>query len=393
MEWPMWLIRGDILASLPGITTHEDLVRQGKLCQWQPGHPRRVALISHQWVSVNHPDPQGKQLSVLQEALRNMASGKASVVVDAFTAGHVGLRSGIELAMPSAEEQRACLEWDYWYDYFSIPQLDVQSLHMAIKSIPAYCCVVDFTIVLAPCLQHEDSGEVLGVLSWQRRGWCRLERSASLFASRACLIMVTSPQKLVVKSGPEWVVGWPVEGDFSLETDRHMVGEVTSILLSIYRTGLWKKGDLQAWRFYTALMSKTKLYPDFPPNESLSHFLQRYNMSAADSSQLSPLMLASMEGNLSVMQALLREGCDIDATTKFEIPEAHVNGTNTALSLAAQISTPEAVQLLLQARASVNLPKAQGGVPLLTHASYFGNAAVLPLLIRAHADVNEGCFV
>ena len=72
-------------------------------------------------------------------------------------------------------------------------------------------------------------------------------------------------------------------------------------------------------------------------------------MIASDSSQLSPLMLASLEGNLSVMQALLREGCDVDATTKFEIPEAHVNGTNTALSLAAQISTPEAVQLLLQA--------------------------------------------
>ena len=75
---------------------------------------------------------------------------------------------------------------------------------------------------------------------------CRLERSASLFASRACLIMVTSPQKLVVKSGPEWVVGWPVEGDFSLETDRHMVGEVTSILLSIYRTGLFEQAKPSA---------------------------------------------------------------------------------------------------------------------------------------------------
>ena len=31
----------------------------------------------------------------------------------------------IPLPMPSDEEQRNCLDWDFWYDYISCPQLSV----------------------------------------------------------------------------------------------------------------------------------------------------------------------------------------------------------------------------------------------------------------------------
>ena len=34
-------------------------------------------FVSHQWLSHDHPDPHGEQFRVLQDALRNLRSGKS----------------------------------------------------------------------------------------------------------------------------------------------------------------------------------------------------------------------------------------------------------------------------------------------------------------------------
>ena len=37
-----------------------------------------IIFVSHQWLGSSHPDPKSQQLPVLQEALRNILSGKST---------------------------------------------------------------------------------------------------------------------------------------------------------------------------------------------------------------------------------------------------------------------------------------------------------------------------
>ena len=150
------------------------LHRTLRLCSWRPGHSRRVVLISHQWAGLRHPDPAFKQFTVLQQALRNLSAGKVKMQMDTISA-----INGIELEMPSPEEQVNCSEWDFWYDYFACPQITGTSHHPCeyspevtrlVQSIPAYCTIASFMLVLAPSIQHSDTGEVISQRTWHKRG-------------------------------------------------------------------------------------------------------------------------------------------------------------------------------------------------------------------------------
>ena len=111
-----------------------------------------------------------KQFSVLQNALLNLASGKAHMQMDSVSA-----INGFHLSMPSQQEQLACLEWDFWYDYFGCPQMTgtgtasqqkLPDIQAVVNSIPAYCGIADFTLVLAPAIKHTDSGTTISQRTW-----------------------------------------------------------------------------------------------------------------------------------------------------------------------------------------------------------------------------------
>ena len=66
MKFPMWLIPGSVLAQLEHpLLPHEMLLQQGKLVRWEPGHPRMVVFISHEWLGTYHPD---RALQTVQSA-------------------------------------------------------------------------------------------------------------------------------------------------------------------------------------------------------------------------------------------------------------------------------------------------------------------------------------
>ncbi|CAE7329491.1 AKT1 [Symbiodinium necroappetens] len=296
MKFPMWLIPGSVLARLEHpLLPHETLLQQGKLVRWEPGHPRKVVFISHEWLGTYHPDPDFKQFKVLQLALENLRKGLARVRKDT-----VSELLRIPLPMPSDAEQRNCLDWDFWYDYISCPQLSVVSdmevtmeemsaskgeLADAIASIPAYCDKADYTIVL--------------------------------------VVEVGAVQSALPRSS--------LQGRFTVEEDRKVLQELT--------------GEAEFL------------------NEDLDHFLDRYSLLDARS---------AVEG----MTPLL--------------PEAHIDGTVlTALSLAASLSSKEAVLALLDARASLDLPSGISGAGVVVQAAYFGNASVLGTLIERRGDMNH----
>ena len=78
--FPMYTVQSHVLLEMKEVRPHEDLLAQGLLTKFHHtmGH---AAFVSHQWVESSHPDPRGQQLKILQDAIRNVASGKIQVVV------------------------------------------------------------------------------------------------------------------------------------------------------------------------------------------------------------------------------------------------------------------------------------------------------------------------
>lgn len=77
----MWVLKvSDFLQMELPLPKHEELQAQGLL------YPRGVLsyciFVSHQWLSLEHPDPEGEQLLVLQKCLQNICNGTISVQND-----------------------------------------------------------------------------------------------------------------------------------------------------------------------------------------------------------------------------------------------------------------------------------------------------------------------
>jgi len=399
MYFPMYLVPGYVMMNIgPKLYPFEHMLKHGQLIKWRRNHQRTVVFVSHQWLSKHHPDPECKQLSVLQEALRNMAAGLLKPRRDAIS-------DVLRLALPAPDKDDllSCLEWDFWYDYMCCPQKASRSqvtcpgmgtdLEGAIRSIPSYVDVADHVLVLVPSLYHFDTGEVIGQCSWNSRGWCRAERIAGVCSRRPkSLLTLTSACSLLISGGPEWVSAWPREGKVTVGEDCFVLQKLTSGLLRLKCDSLMQRGDLHGWRFYQALMPKAGGCGIL--EEDTSAFMERYKMDGLSTSQLegglSPLMLASIEGNLRIMRQLINAKANVDAQLHWRLQEAHIEGKIiTALSLAAALSTPEAVVTLLDAKASTDLPIGLSGSSVLATACYFGNSDTVQVLIERKCPVNQ----
>ena len=137
-----------------------------------------LLFVSHQWTSYTEPDPSGKQLALLQAALRHVAGGafkkadrpeedrRVSVSDRKCTADYFAHLDRLVNCPTGA--------W-VWLDFWSIPQADEARQTRAIRSIPAYLEVADAMVSLTPPTHHKENFEPCDATSYARRGWCRLE--------------------------------------------------------------------------------------------------------------------------------------------------------------------------------------------------------------------------
>ena len=93
---------------------HEDLLQMGLL------QKRRVGsfciFISHQWTSLDDPDPGGQQLNVLKACLRNICYNELSVTNDAASQFFGDVKS------LTTTQKSQIREGFLWLDWISIPQ-------------------------------------------------------------------------------------------------------------------------------------------------------------------------------------------------------------------------------------------------------------------------------
>ncbi|CAE7733230.1 unnamed protein product, partial [Symbiodinium pilosum] len=141
---------------------HEDLKDAGKLVQYKKDMGK-AAFVSHQWVGYRDPDPEFRQMRVLQDALRNMTSDLKHIYQDIHA----------EMLLPNSGLKGSEFRSEplfLWYDYFCCPQLEKTDFPKAIDSIPAYVAKCAFFFVLVPVIESPSMSKVFTPASWAARG-------------------------------------------------------------------------------------------------------------------------------------------------------------------------------------------------------------------------------
>ena len=255
MLFPMYTVPLGTLLEMTKIKHHEALKARDVLVEFQR-NMGNAAFVSHQWVDSSHPDPECKQMRVLQEALKEMMGNLKSIPVDLLSEGHNPNLKPLPTSKILSEPLF------FWYDYFSCPQTECLSEHFphssklpdAINSIPAYVDECSFFFALVPVLENPSGTNLITPFTWNSRGWCRLERSCRELSQNKSWIQVKGPNDLQLISGAGASLragSGPVgEGAFTVPEDRSKLGPV--LMKALKRKLLWllKAQDLPGFRFF-----------------------------------------------------------------------------------------------------------------------------------------------
>eukprot|EP00435_Cladocopium_sp_Y103_P043070 s2867_g12.t1 len=418
MSFPMYTVRLEVLLEMVEVKAHEDLKAEGKLVEFHE-QMGQAAFVSHQWVSKGHPDPDCRQLRFLQDALRNIISTvNGTIPKDLVTEAFVPTAKGI----PTRDFRSRPLF--LWYDYFSCPQLEAyvssievdreldpmdQSISMqlnhttnsrlgrAVDSIPAYIARCAFFFVLCPVIESADGHHILSPSSWAQRGWCRAERTIRELSQSESYIIIKSSKNLETVATPMTSFGGsPGEGTFTLKVDRR---KLCPIVKQAIKRKLFSYLQAQNLSGFRALLNLQRVHlrgfntdvlsdvvPGFPeidgpdsPELQMARFLFQngfQSINELDTLGWRPLHYAAMNGEPSLLQALLERRATLDSKTKKQNPYTGIPQFMTALSISLFFKNHLATQFLLEKGANTT----SGLIPPVDFASMANNAEGLRML-------------
>ena len=99
------------------MVNHQELKDQQKLDQMKNELLGRVIFLSHQWLGVNHPDPNTEQFAVLKSVLERLQDGSIPSVESFWVHQMVGGNTVVTAAQWKASLPKMFL----WLDYAGIP--------------------------------------------------------------------------------------------------------------------------------------------------------------------------------------------------------------------------------------------------------------------------------
>ena len=416
--FPMWTVPMETLMQMTTVRPHQELLQEGALVRYHSDLGQAI-FVSHQWLSSTHPDPDCKQLKVLQDALRNLLSGAARVSPHPTVEFYYGRFKGY-----SPEELRA--EPLYvWYDYFGCPQVDKRAseielvrsrsftenpfddLKDAIGSIPYYVAQCRYFLALCPTLKDVTGESFRDQYSWAERGWCRCEKmvrelSALHESNPGLILMVESPRHLVLLPVWESFLSSPGNGSFAFQDDLKVVTKIVRDLLWVKLEGFLANVDLPNYRFF--LNQQHVRFRDCPTFEPIRDVVGRppghtplevffnengFNMASdRDEAGWSPLCYAVMNGNPELIQVLLEQKSDPNDSIRKGKPAAFLPKGLPVISLAAYFGNHSAVKVLLAARANPSQRDGRWGTPLFW-ANLSDSVEATRLLMDARASPLE----
>ena len=353
-----------------------------------------AALISHQWVSRNHPDPDFEQTRELQQALRHLLYRPGLVCADPTTESYISGDKGI--SHRKFQERPLFL----WYDYVSVPQDTCHSRQQAeaITSIPAYIAKCRFFFALCPTIPCPLQGKVLNTAGWSARGWCRFERAArQLSAHDSWILIQGAASAQVVGCALSFVSGSVGEGEFSVEDDRHKLAPVMRSIVKNKLLMCLKAGDFPAYRRHlnlqTVYLRGLEIEPlhHLIPDDGAKHsedddpvacFLHENGLAhvcGKDAAGFWPLHYAALSGNCEVVKGLLAQRADSNRRTTKAEQKLGFPPWMSALDFAVFYHHNDVARLLISARARL-----EGGVGTsMSFAACTNNVEALRLLHAA----------
>eukprot|EP00435_Cladocopium_sp_Y103_P055521 s1248_g18.t1 len=406
MLFPMYTVSFGTLLEMRIIEPHEALKARGVLVEFQM-NMGNAAFVSHQWVASSHPDPECRQMKVLQDALKNMMGNLKSIPSDVISeAQNPNLKP-----LPTSKILAEPLF--FWYDYFSCPQkgaLSEASAHDAINSIPAYVDECSFFFALVPVLENPSGTNMISPLTWNSRGWCRLERSCRELSQSHSWIQVKGPNdlQLISSAGASITAGsGPVgEGAFTVPEDRLKLGPVLMKALKRKLLSLLKAQDLPSFRFLLNHQAFVFRGLDCIPLEPIPGFEQNHvdldfsplvmkffhqngfrSIREMDSAGFSPLHYAALKGDPSLVQDLLALQADPNQVTRKVHPGLGFESGVSPLSISCSFRNNEAIQLLISAKGRVT-SRAMIHRPLHCAAAV-NNTEAIQILLRARCPLDS----
>lgn len=403
-SFPMYVLPVGTFLALTAMRDHDDLLRSGALVEFKH-HLGNAVFVSHQWTSVEHPDPTFEQASVLQEAIRNLLSGRSKASLQPNTELICG-REAQKYVSPEALNKKTLY---LWYDFFCCPQSKGDArLRDAIDSIPAYIVRCQFFFILCPVLEHAQDKEILRMSTWQTRGWCLAEAAVWELASDIkFMLRIESAHHQTLTAQLAMLLSPPGLGDFSIESDRARIGDV---LQEIIRRKLVSCLQRKDWHGYRYLLNQqtvrlrglpTQAVPGFlaplpegkcaSAAESLvANFLHQNgfcHLHDRDSAGWSPICYAAVGGNPTLIQALLEQRANANDSIKKMKRDAQFPKGLHVLQICAMSVHNTAMKLLIEARANVHAKSAQASTTSLTAASVADNVVGIRVLCDAGARV------
>lgn len=376
MFFPMYTVPVLYLLQMVQIKPHEKLKDEGALTVFDKSMGR-AAFVSHQWISLENPDPEGKQFRVLQDALGNMMRESATLCPDVTQGMYIG---GSRLSTDMIRSRPLFI----WYDYFCAPQgkdpfqtwtfADMSRCSNAVESIPAYIDRCELFFVLCPVVPSLDRSELFGPATWASRGWCLAEKLVRLLSPNPLCVIIKSATVYQTDEGP-WAASCsstsPGLGSFGSDDDKKQIGHTLGSVMKRLLFHCLKSNDLVKYRTYLNLHKV--VFRGFSYEPSLADVLPRHSsdlhislaaiflqqnyfqkVSDVDAGGYSPLCYAALNGDPRLIQSLLEARVSPNSKTKTYNPRMNTGPGITVLGLCAWFGHKEAVSVLLDARADVD---------------------------------------
>mmetsp|Transcript_47191 Transcript_47191/g.132704 ORF Transcript_47191/g.132704 Transcript_47191/m.132704 type:complete len:612 (-) Transcript_47191:139-1974(-) len=405
MQFPMFVVKIVDFRHMTAAKPHQRLLAQGVLEQ----HSRRdggpVVFVSHEWCGRSRPDPHFRQLRVLQGVFARAASGDLRVEGDLRTLIISRVASSFHL-----RDFEGCMSWHMWYDYFSIPQPEVESdaaaytslttdLGRAVASLSAYVQACRHFLVLAPTVQHEDR-HMLDYTTWKARGWCRFERLSLVLATEDRRMLVVRRVDAVAECGTQDYIFEPLgTGAFKYEGDKARLAIIAQRLLDTKLECLLAAGRLPEYRSLCSLRSSLleglpvvpEVVGGFCTGEGKQDgFLQRMRLPSfsAKVAGTTPLLLASRSGDVRAIEACVQAGASLERAEKRTHLNYSVRRGQRPLHAAAVCGHAEAVSALLRLRADLAARTADH-ISAMHTAAASGKSAVIRTLLEHRAQLEQ----
>ncbi|OLQ14437.1 hypothetical protein AK812_SmicGene1416 [Symbiodinium microadriaticum] len=416
IKFPMHVVPLDVFLSLRRLKPFQELYQEGKLVKFH-AQMGNVIFVSHQWLKKMHPDPHFQQTRVLQEALVNLLSGRSRVAPQA----------GCSFAQNVRIQDLKAKPLYIWYDYMSCPQLVadrgdpavLQSLHNAVESIPGYVQMSAFFFILAPPVQHMETGCLLSYASWKARGWCRLERAAHCLSleSMSAPVVVEGPELQYATHHVETLLQPVGAGEFRSEYDKEKAASLLRAMVTRKMDFYQDHGDLQRYR---VMLNTRHLYLQNLPLENdsfnlgspagflsgkasgradLSSFMRWNDFDALEpcANTWPPLIAAALSGGASLVAELLNAEADVNYQVPESEPILNVAAGMSALHICSMLGNNRALKALIDGQADLSISDSHGKTALDRAHEMKNYDAVVHLLctgdaeIRGHADTSATC--